>query len=158
MEFGAGAVMKEAHVRILAIEHNGILRAGLEALISPEHDLYLATTLPSAEHAISTFAEIRPDLTLIDLDLPNNGALDTIYSIIQENPDAWIIGLVTDDLGSISRQAIVAGAATIVGKHAVGHRLLPLIRSGPARDTSNRWNPLVGEFVHPRLRLLKRGK
>ena len=65
-------------LRVLAVHHNQILRDGICVLIAMQPDLELVGAVAEADHAIRLFAELRPDLMLVDLELPSGAGLDAL--------------------------------------------------------------------------------
>ncbi len=120
-------------IRILVADHNRIFRQGLSVLFEFEKGLALTAVVSSAEEAVNDFTAQRPDLTLMDLDMPENTGLDAIRRIRENDPEAWIIALVTDDCDARTPAAIAAGASLVLTKDSVGHALLPAIYSQAGR-------------------------
>ena len=115
------ASQAEQRIRVLAVVHNRILREGVRCLVESQvDDLEIADAVATAEDALLRFAELQPDLTLMDLDLPCSAGLDAIHRIRQLKPDAWIIGLITDESDGRVSEAILAGASTVIAKHRIG--------------------------------------
>jgi len=120
-------------LRVLAVHHNRILLEGICVLIAMQPDLELVGSVAAADHAIRLFAELRPDLTLMDLELPSDGGMDTLYRVLQIDPAAWVIALITDECDARSLQAAGAGATAVLAQDRIGHTLIPLIRAERAR-------------------------
>ena len=119
-------------LRVLAVDHNRILREGICVLIAMQPDLELVGAVAAAEAAVALFSEKRPDLTLMDLDLPARESLDAISRIQRIDPSAWVVALVADECDERCRHAVVAGASTVLAKDLIGKMLVPLIRAGRA--------------------------
>ena len=107
-------------LRVLAVVHNRILREGICCLVETKADLALAGAVSTAEAAVLQFAELRPDVTLLDLDLPDDSAFGAMRSIRSIDPEAWIIALITDEADERSLEAVALGAATVIAKHLIG--------------------------------------
>jgi DNA-binding NarL/FixJ family response regulator len=119
-------------IRVLALHHNLILREGISVLIGMQEDMILVGSVPGPDAAIGLFDKERPDLTLIDLDLPSDAGLGALHRIRGIDPDAAVIGLVTDDWDESGMRAIEAGAATVLAKDLIGDLLVPFIRGAVA--------------------------
>src|SRR5438046_3501015 len=74
-------------------------------------DLQLVSSVAEADSAIGLFDAARPELTLVDLDLPFARSLDVIRRIRELDPIAWIIGLVTYEWDECARESLDAGAS-----------------------------------------------
>jgi len=124
-------------VRIILVLHNRILREGICVLLSSCEDVELVAVAVKIDDLRPLFTRLRPDLVLIDLDLPAGNALDGIKQMKSIDPLAWIIGLATHECEERCVQAIEHGAATVVAKDLIGKMLVALIRAGrPARSES----------------------
>lgn len=117
-------------VRVLAVDHNRILRQGLCWIIEVQPDMELVGSADNEASALSLYSEKRPDLTLLDLDLPKRGGLSLLRQIRDLNPRAWVIAQITDEWDEPSRLAKSLGASSILAKERLGKSLLNLIRAG----------------------------
>src|SRR5579872_3366936 len=97
-------------IRVLAIARTQILRDGLSALIRSQPDMEVAGTTSTADCAVQLFLALSPTVTLIDLDLPDSGAIGAIRRMLAAEPEACIVGLLTDEWDEIGRTALTAGA------------------------------------------------
>jgi DNA-binding NarL/FixJ family response regulator len=116
-------------IRILAVDDHPLLREGIAALIAAESDMQLVGAGANGREAIQQFRALRPDVTLMDLQMPEMNGLDAIVGIRGEFPDARIIVLTTHagDVHVVS--ALKAGASGYLLKNLVHKELLDTIRS-----------------------------
>src|SRR5262245_31537006 len=80
-------------IRILAVDDHPLLRKGIAALVNTENDMKLVAEATSGEEAIEKFRTHRPDVTLMDIQLPGLNGIETIGEIRKEFPNARIIVL-----------------------------------------------------------------
>jgi DNA-binding NarL/FixJ family response regulator len=116
-------------IRILAVDDHALLRDGIGALIAPEPDMKLVGACSNGREAIEQFRALRPDVTLMDLQMPEMSGLDALSAIRGEFPDARIIVL-TSYAGDVQVvRALKAGASGYLLKNLVHKELLDTIRS-----------------------------
>ena len=113
-------------IRILACDDHALLRQGIATLLSAEPDMKLIAEASNGEEAVEKFRTHRPDVTLMDLQMPGIGGIDAITRIRSEFPDARIIVLTTYTGDSQVLGALRAGARAYLLKAHV-HRELPEI-------------------------------
>ena len=119
----------QAHkIRILAVDHNPLLREGLTILIELQSDMELVAVVASAQEAIEAFTKNRPDVTLMDLDLPSATGITAIREILKVDPAAFIIGTATYQLDESCAQALHAGARSCITKDRLNEDLVSLLR------------------------------
>jgi DNA-binding NarL/FixJ family response regulator len=99
-------------------------------LIEMQPGLELVGAAAAPDLAIDLFIQERPDLTIMDLDLPSSGGVEAIHRIRQIDPSAWVIAMTTDDSTDCGARAIEAGATAVLAKHVLSERLVPLILEG----------------------------
>ena len=118
-----------APIRILVVDDHPLLREGIAALLGGQTDMTLVADAPNGREAIQQFRAHRPDITLMDLQMPEMGGLDAIGAIRGEFPDARIIVLTTYS-GDVQVAArIKAGARGYLLKNMVHKELLDTIRA-----------------------------
>ena len=120
---------KPSHIRLLAVDDHPLLRDGIQALIATQPDMHLAGEAASGMEAIAKFREIRPDVTLMDLQMPDMSGVDAIIAIRSEFPQARILVLTTYGGDALAERALRAGAQAYVLKGLVRKDLLETIRS-----------------------------
>lgn len=97
-------------IRVLCVDDHLLIREGIAMMIANEADMELVGEAPTAHSAIQMFREKRPDVTLMDLRLPDFSGKDALIAIREEFPDARIIILTTFEGDVEVRRALKAGA------------------------------------------------
>jgi DNA-binding NarL/FixJ family response regulator len=116
-------------IRVLVVDDHLLLREGIAALIGGQPDMMLVVECSNGREAIQQFRTHRPDVTLMDLQMPEMSGLDAIGAIRGEFPEARIIVLTTysGDLQVV--RALQAGARAYLLKDMVHKELLDTIRA-----------------------------
>ena len=118
-----------APIRILAVDDHPLIRVGIATLIAPESDMKLVGEASNGREAIAKFRECLPDVTLMDLQMPDMGGIDAMIAIRDEFPEARIIVLTTYTGDAQVSRALKAGAQAYVMKNLVHKELLETIRA-----------------------------
>jgi DNA-binding NarL/FixJ family response regulator len=116
-------------VRILAVDDHPLLREGIAALIRNEPDMELVAEASNGREAIEQFRKVQPDVTLMDVQMPDMSGIDALIAIRQEAPRAKIIVLTTYGGDALAMRAMKAGAQAYVLKGLVRKDLLETIRA-----------------------------
>jgi len=116
-------------IRILAVDDHPILRQGIVGLIADESDMTLVAEAANGREAIQQFRTHRPDVTLMDLQMPEMNGLDAMIAIRGEFPNARIIVLTTYTGDVQATRALKAGARAYLLKNSLHKELLDTIRA-----------------------------
>jgi DNA-binding NarL/FixJ family response regulator len=116
-------------IRILTVDDHPLLRKGIAALVNAEPDLKLIAEASNGKEAIAAFRSHRPDITLMDLQMPEVDGLEAIEAIRGEFSDARIIVLTTYSGDTQVLRALKAGARGYILKGHVHKELLDTIRA-----------------------------
>ena len=118
-----------APIRILAVDDHPLIRVGIATLVATESDMKLVGEACDGREGIAKYRECLPDVTLMDLQMPDMNGIDAIIAIRDEFPVARIIVLTTY-VGDVQVfRALKAGAQAYVMKNLVHKELLQTIRA-----------------------------
>lgn len=118
-----------ARIRVLCVDDHPVVLQGISGLVSIQPDMQVVDQATNGRDAIEQFRRHRPDVTLMDLQMPEMGGLDAIGAIRGEFPDARIIVLTTYAGDVQAMRAIQAGARGYLLKNALHKELLDAIRA-----------------------------
>jgi DNA-binding NarL/FixJ family response regulator len=116
-------------IRIMTADDHQLLREGIAAVLSDQADMTLIGEAGSGREAIETFRRLRPDVTLMDLRMPDISGIEAICAIRAEFPNARIIVLTTYAGDVQAAAALKAGAAGYLLKGLVRKELIETIRA-----------------------------
>jgi DNA-binding NarL/FixJ family response regulator len=116
-------------IRILLADDHPLLRDGVAGLIADQSDMKLVGEASTGLEAIDQFRKHRPDVTLLDLQMPELGGIDAIKTIREESPEARIIILSTYKGDAQVLSALRSGAQAYLLKSTLRRELLDAIRA-----------------------------
>ncbi len=117
-----------SHIRILSVEDHPLLREGIAAMINTQPDMLLVGAPANGTEAIEAFRALRPDVTLMDLRLPDLNGIEVMIGIRAEFPNARIIVLTTYEGDVDIQRALKAGAHGYMLKSAPPQEMVDTIR------------------------------
>jgi two-component system, NarL family, response regulator len=120
---------KSAQIRILAVDDHALVREGIAILLGTEPGMVLVAEASNGREAIQQFRAHRPDIALMDLQMPEMNGLDAIIAIRGEFPDAKIIVLTTYKGDVQILRALKAGARGYLLKNTLHKELIDTIRA-----------------------------
>ena len=116
-------------IRILVVDDHPLLRQGIAGLVADQSDMSLVAEASNGREAILQFRALRPDVTLMDLQMPEMNGLDAIAAIRGEYPEARIVVLTTYTGDVQVLRALKAGARAYLLKNLLHKELLETIRA-----------------------------
>ena len=116
-------------IRVFTVDDHPLLREGIAALVGAESDMELVAEASNGQEAIEKFRLHRPDVTLMDLQMPALNGIEAIIAIRTEFPDARVIVLTTYSGDVQVMRALKAGARGYILKGRVHRELLEAVRA-----------------------------
>jgi DNA-binding NarL/FixJ family response regulator len=116
-------------IRILSVDDHPVFRKGIVTILAGESDMSLVAEASNGREAIQQFRAHRPDVTLMDLQMPEMGGLDAMIAIRGEFPEARVIVLTTYTGDAQALRALKAGARAYLLKNLLDKELLDMIRA-----------------------------
>lgn len=121
--------MNDAPIRLLVVDDHPLLREGIAAVLGAHADILLVGEASDGQQAIARFAELRPDVTLMDLQMPGVNGTEAIQAIRGQFPEACIAALTTYSGDARALQAVQAGARGYLLKNMLRKELVTAIRT-----------------------------
>lgn len=116
-------------IRVLLVDDHPVVRSGLAAIISDQPDLELAGEAATAEQAMAVFERGAPDVSLVDLSLPDMDGVDLIAALSKVHKGVYFLVLTTRTGGDDINRALHAGAHAYLFKDTSSEELLSAIRT-----------------------------
>jgi DNA-binding NarL/FixJ family response regulator len=116
-------------IRILAVDDHSVFRKGVVTILAGQSDMILVAEASNGREAIQQFRAHRPDVTLMDLQMPEMSGLDAMIAIRGESPEARVIVLTTYTGDAQVLRALRAGARAYLLKNLLDKELLDTIRA-----------------------------
>jgi two-component system response regulator NreC len=139
MEASTGGV---GTIRIVIADDHAVVRRGLELLLDAENDFEVVASIGDVKAAIRTTRGYKPDVLVLDLNMPGGSSLDAIPEILAASPGTNIAVLTMQDEPAFARRALGAGAMAYVLKEAADDELVKAVRRAAAGETY--LNPQLG--------------
>jgi DNA-binding NarL/FixJ family response regulator len=119
---------EKPRIRVFSVDDHALLREGIAAIITNEPDMLLVAQASTGREAVQQFQKYQPDVTLMDLRLPDMSGIDAMIAIRAEAPDARIIVLTTFEGDVEMQRALQAGARGYLLKTMPPRDLVAAIR------------------------------
>jgi DNA-binding NarL/FixJ family response regulator len=140
-------------ITVLCVDDHAIVREGITFIVDFQSDMRVIATAATSAEAIALFRLHRPDVTLMDLQLPDGDGVDAIITIRREFPDARIIVLSAFHGDDDVHRAFKAGAVAYVLKESISNDLIRVVREvhGGQKPTSPEIERVLSERTGPSL-------
>ena len=120
--------MSDRSIRVLCVDDHPLMREGITTMIRHEPDMVVVAESSTGQEALQSFRKFSPDITLMDLRLPDMNGIDALVAIRSEAPKARVIMLTTFEGDAEIRRALQAGAQGYVLKSMPPRKLVEIIR------------------------------
>jgi DNA-binding NarL/FixJ family response regulator len=118
----------DSRIQVLSVDDHPILREGIGAIINSQPDMFLVGAAANGREAIEAFRTLKPDVVLLDLQLPDLNGIEVLIAIRSEFPSARIIILTTFERDVEVQRALKAGAQGYLVKSTPPKQMLDTIR------------------------------
>jgi DNA-binding NarL/FixJ family response regulator len=118
----------QKQIRVFSVDDHPLLREGIAAVINSQPDMVMVAQASTGREAIQLFRDHQPDVTLMDLRLPDISGIDAVISIRGEFPDARVVMLTTFEGDVEIQRALAAGARGYVLKNMPPSELVDVVR------------------------------
>jgi two-component system response regulator NreC len=136
---------EERLIRIVLADDHGVVRSGLRLLLDAEQDFEVVAEAGDADAARRRVLGQRPDVLVLDLNMPGGSSLETIPVVRQQSPQTQIVVLTMQQETAFAREALGAGALGYVLKEAADEELVEAVRRAAAGESY--LNPRLGARI-----------
>lgn len=135
----------ERRISVLVVDDHPVLREGVAAVLHVQDDMILVGEAEDGAVAVELYRELKPDVVLMDLEMPRMGGVEAIEAIRRESPEARIVVLTTYKGDVQALRAIRAGAAAYLLKSSLRTELVDTIREVHAGR--RRMSPAIADTI-----------
>jgi len=119
---------ERARIRVFSVDDHPLLREGIAAIINNQPDMFMVAQAANYQDALEQYRKHKPDVTLMDLRLPDKSGIETMIAIRGEHPEARVIILTTFEGDVEIKNALEAGARGYMLKSMPPKELVEVIR------------------------------
>ena len=127
--------MSAVPIRIMLVDDHAVVRMGFRLLLEGSPEMKVVAEAESGEEALRTYAEVKPDVLVLDISMPGIGGLEAVSRLLAREPDARILVLSAHEDTMHPRRALKAGALGYLSKRSAAEELIQAIRQVYQRKT-----------------------
>jgi two-component system response regulator NreC len=116
-------------MRVSLADDHQIIRVGLRSILQAEPDISVVAEATSAAEALATVSQVKPDVTILDVNLPDGSGLSIVPALLEASPDTRILVLTMHAEPHIIRSALAAGVHGFLNKAAEPEEVVRAVRS-----------------------------
>lgn len=117
-----------SNLRVMLVDDHAVVRMGFRLLLDTTADLRVVAECSSGEEALTRFAEVNPDVTVLDLSMSGMGGLETLSRLLAKHPASRVLVLSAHEDTAHPRRALAAGALGYLTKRSAADALIEAIR------------------------------
>jgi DNA-binding NarL/FixJ family response regulator len=121
--------LESGQIRVLVVDDHPMMREGISATLTRHDDISVAGEAGDGNEALAMYRDLRPDVVLMDVQMPGLGGIEALEAIRAEQPDAVVLILTTYPGDAQAHRAIQAGAAGYLLKSCLRKELVDTIRA-----------------------------
>ena len=147
---GNGGKSSDSAIRVFLADDHPVVRRGLSLVISEQDDMQVIGEAEDGAEAVDSIRRLRPDVALMDIDMPNLSGIEATKRIAESNPEIAVLILTAYDREDLLFQALQAGAAGYALKMTNAEDLLAAVRtvnSGEVCISPTMATKLVGDYL-----------
>ncbi len=127
--------MSGVPIRIMLVDDHAVVRMGFRLLLEGSPEMKVVAEAESGEEALRTYAEVKPDVLVLDISMPGIGGLEAVSRLLAREPDARVLVLSAHEDTMHPRRALKAGALGYLSKRSAAEELIQAIRQVYQRKT-----------------------
>ncbi|MDP2248043.1 MAG: response regulator transcription factor, partial [Nitrosomonadales bacterium] len=120
--------MSQDYIRIILADDHAVVRSGLRRLLEQNPEMQVVAEADSGEQAYQLYAELKPDVVVMDISMPGMGGLEAIRRILGRNPAARVVVFSMHENAAFAFQALNMGAKGYVAKSGMAEDLVIAVK------------------------------
>jgi two-component system invasion response regulator UvrY len=127
--------MSAVPIRVMLVDDHAVVRMGFRLLLEGSPDMKVVAEAECGEDALRAYAEVQPDVLVLDISMPGIGGLETVTRLLAKDPEARVLVLSAHEDTMHPRRALKAGALGYLSKRSAAEALIQAIRQVYQRKT-----------------------
>lgn len=116
-------------IRVMLVDDHAVVRVGFRMLLSASHDIEVAAEADSGELAYQSYADVQPDVVIMDLSMPGMGGIETVRRLVARDRNARVLVLSAHEDATHPKRVLKAGALGYLSKRTAPEELIEAVRT-----------------------------